>query len=1086
MSTFFRSLPHPLALGAAFALALALPTAASAQSQAARIDDSGRVVLEAETLPGLYLVRFDAPVVDRRAVALQGAQRAQALARQDAALARASRDVGRPLQPLDERLRFQYAVNAAAVRLDPAEAAVLRDSPGIAGVEPVTLLPQDTDAGPELIGAPLAWGVRYQGGSGGNLVPVPIRGLRGPRSQGEGEIVGVIDSGLNFDSPSFAEIDGAGYRHANPLGEGVYLGLCGEEAIPEWTPRCNAKVVGAYDFVDALMPEIIAGDPDASDGPPGPEDNNGHGSHTASTAAGNARRAQVPGGPERIISGVAPRANLVVYDVCYVAGDGRGLCPNVSTLAAIEQAIADGVVTALNYSISGGTAPWTQANSLAFLNAVEAGISVAASAGNSGPAGATLGHVEPWVLSVAASTHTRGPFVNKLRITGPEPVPAPLTDITITIPSSSTPLIEPIAAPLAYDPADPFLCAAPPAGSLVGEIAMIRRGNCTFVIKVQNAAAAGAVAVVLVNNADAALNPALDNTTIPVGVVTLSQGNAIEDFYVDNAGVTALLDYPSEPTATEPDQVATFSSRGPSAYAALKPDVAAPGVDVLAALAGGADALGLSSGTSMASPHAAGALTLLRALHPEWTPAEAKSALMLTATPAMTDAVDGAPATPLMRGAGRIQVGPAMAPGLVMDATPAAMRAADPAAGGDPSTLNIPSLQALHCIDRCTFERTVTAVERGSWQASLEDIGGSVAPSGFLLQAGESRTITITIDVEGEEQGAWAFGRVVLEPLARSLPTLSMPVAVFVDPLELAIEPEEVDASAPAGGSAQAAITLSNLGNDGLTWSLFQGQRALPIVDQPANTLNGLVSTLYADSGTGALVADDFELAEPTTIEELSVEGFLFANYGDTVDQYATSITWSVWADADGAPAGAPGQGAPPVWSYTTSPSNPGVARGTNTLALDLAAASLDLALPAGRYWLVAYPTFDSLPMPGGLTVIWYRFLRDVQDGAVAQEINTEPEFGGTPGAQWGGIDSAFPGHYGASMTVLATGLCTPPWATADSTGGSLGAGESSTLGVTLSADALDPGVHHGRLCIESNDPQRPLSIVPLRFEVDS
>ncbi|MFC4727591.1 S8 family serine peptidase [Coralloluteibacterium thermophilus] len=1078
--------PRRAALAAVLAAASAAPV--HGQTHAARVDDFGAVHAEPEVLPGLYLVRMHAaPAVARSRVPMARAAEARRLAgEQDAVLARVGRQTGTDLRPLSETFRFVHAANAVTVRMDARAAAALRRAPEVAAVEPVVLLPLDTDAGPELIGAPETWGVRYEKSPRSpQLVPVPIRGARRVAdAQGEGTVIGVIDSGLNFGSPSFAEVDGAGYRHRNPLGEGNYLGLCGPDPIAAWAPRCNGKVIGAYDFVDELMPTIRENDPGADDGPPGPEDNNGHGSHTASIAAGNVRLARVPGGPERLVSGVAPRANLVVYDTCYVAGDGRGLCPNVSTLAAVEQSIVDGVVTAINYSIGGGTSPWTQAGSLAFLDALEAGISVVASTGNSGPSSATLGHVEPWTLSVAAASHTRGPFANALRITGPAPVPAPLQAIDITFPASSTPLIEPIAGGLAYDPQDPLLCTPPAPGSMAGRVAMARRGDCTFVIKVENAQIGGASAVILANNVDGALNPALDGTVIPVGVVGRADGDRLHDFHVERGEAQVLLDYPAEARASEPDVIATFSSRGPSGYALLKPDATAPGVSVLGAVAGEPGAIGLMNGTSMASPHVAGAVALLRARHPDWTPAEAKSALMLTATEEVLDAADGLPATPHERGAGRIRLDLAVEPGLVMDETAARFRAADPAQGGDPSALNLPSIGALSCIGTCTFERTVRAVSAGQWSAELDGIAGSVTPSRFTLRAGQSQTLTIVIDAAGAEQGAHAYGAVRLTPASVLLPPLQMPVAVHVDAMALEVGPDHIEASAPAGGRAQATLELGNAGNDGLGWSLYSGVRAVPAIDQPATTLNGLVSTQYADTGTGALVADDFELSVETAFETLSVDGFLFANYGDTLDMYASALTWSIHADADGRPAGAPGQGEAPVWSFTAAPGTPGVAGGTTRMDLDLVEAGQSLVLPPGRYWLVAYPTFDSLSVGGVPMVIWYRFLRDVQDGLVGQELNTDPEFGGSPDATWGPLDGASSGHYGAAMTALAEGICTPPWLSAAETAGSLAAGQSKSVALTLDAAALEPGTHTGRLCVESNDPARPLTVVPVTFRV--
>ncbi len=151
------------------------------------------------------------------------------------------------------------------------------------------------------------------------------------------------------------------------------------------------------------LPDALAAAPNTEG--PGFEDEGGHGSHTSSTAVGNAREVSF-NGITRNISGVAPHANLVIYDVCYQTASG-GSCPTAATLAAINQAVADNIIDVLSYSISGGTSPWTESGSQAFLAAQNAGIVVAASAGNSGPTPATVGHQEPWTVTVGGTMHDR-------------------------------------------------------------------------------------------------------------------------------------------------------------------------------------------------------------------------------------------------------------------------------------------------------------------------------------------------------------------------------------------------------------------------------------------------------------------------------------------------------------------------------------------------------------------------------------------------------------------------------------------------------------------------------------------------------
>lgn len=222
--------------------------------------------------------------------------------------------------------------------------------------------------------------------------------------KGEGVVVGIIDSGINMGHPSFAAVGGDGYRHINPLGQGVYLGAC-DPSNPFHKPEivCNDKLIGAWTFEAT---SVIA---NTDTGAPSPHDEDGHGSHTASTVAGNVlTNISLNGAIVPQISGVAPHANIIAYDACgYIsAGVYTPNCTGSALLAAANQAVADGV-DVINYSISGGVNPWQDSVELAFLNARAANIVVSTSAGNSGPSASSVNHLSPWLLSVAATSHGR-------------------------------------------------------------------------------------------------------------------------------------------------------------------------------------------------------------------------------------------------------------------------------------------------------------------------------------------------------------------------------------------------------------------------------------------------------------------------------------------------------------------------------------------------------------------------------------------------------------------------------------------------------------------------------------------------------
>ena len=245
---------------------------------------------------------------------------------------------------VDVIAQYSVAINGIAVELYPDELfKVVAEVPGILKVEREKIQHLDTDVGPGFIGATGVWTDPDMD------------------TMGEGILVGIIDGGINFDHPSFADIGPIdAYDHTNPLGSGFYLGVCDSTDIDQYDPAyvCNDKLIGGYSYVTTdLVYELYS-----------PEDSGGHGSHTASTVAGNVVEAAMvkPTITEtQTISGVAPHANIVAYDVCVEDG-GDGACYGVAILSAIEQAIID-QVDVINFSISGGEDPYNDAAEQAFL-----------------------------------------------------------------------------------------------------------------------------------------------------------------------------------------------------------------------------------------------------------------------------------------------------------------------------------------------------------------------------------------------------------------------------------------------------------------------------------------------------------------------------------------------------------------------------------------------------------------------------------------------------------------------------------------------------------------------------------------------
>ncbi|MDH5834116.1 S8 family serine peptidase [Luteimonas kalidii] len=969
--------------------------------------------------------------------------------------------------------RFQHAVNGVVAELGPAEVERVRALGEVLLVDEYREYPLDTDTGPALIGAPAVWSGEADGGN---------------EHQGEGVVFGILDSGINFGSPSFAAVDPIdGHAHANPLGAGNFLGTCAAGGIDEG--RCNDKLIGGYDFV-CNAPGNTCGAANIRE-EPGFGDSNGHGSHVASTAAGNRRDVELLGNVRRI-SGVAPRANIVAFDICYTnTATGQGLCPNVSAVAAVNQAIADGVVDVINYSIGGGASPWSEAVSQAFLGAVDAGIYIAASAGNSGPAPNTLGHVEPWVSSTASAQHGRGDFVVVLQVTGPQPVPEALTAIEMAPGSNgvSQQAAIPGDTPLVVSPAIDAVddgCAAYPADTFAAAIAVVRRGTCAFSIKVDNAAAAGAVAVVVANNAAGGIIPSVPGTRVPAFGILQADGNALRDFTAANPGATAGVPYPAIVLENQPDVLAASSSRGPAGtFDLLKPDVTAPGVRILAAVAGTTitgfeNDVALYNGTSMASPHQAGSAGLIRQARPGWTPPEIKSALAMTAerTVLLEDGVT--PADPHAGGSGRIRVDLAMAAGLVLHETAAGYAAANPATGGDPAALNQPNMIRRNCAPQCTFVRTFrnTRATAQGYRARVDGLPARVTPANVKVPAGGTVSLRVVVDGSAlPADGSWNFGELVLTPVssgAAAPPVLQLPIAVVVPPPVIQL-PDLVSLTLKAGRSGAATTTVANAGGSPLSYSFDNtGSGLAGLVDALGqNATSGFRATRYADPAVAGFAAqfsaDDFSLAAPTRLLSLRAEGFVVS--GSALATVSPTLTWAIYPDAGGVPAGdpvrSPGTAA---WTYTAPATSAGVDTAGAAITLDLTAAGQSVDLAPGRYWLLVQTnsTFAN-------RWAWYASTTLGDGGFAGLNLSTA-------GAGAWTTNASFPG---LAMRVVGEVACGAPWMGAVTPPmGTLAAGASRASRIQLSAAGLTAGVRDAFYCVGSNDPAAPKRAAAIRLTV--
>lgn len=766
--------------------------------------------------------------------------------------------LGRDVEPEHS---YRYAYNGLSLSLTEAEAARVAGLPGVADVQPAIERQLLTDAGPAWIGAPGVWsGASASAGT-----------------QGEGVVVGVIDTGVNHDHPSFADVGGDGYDHENP--RGTFYGLCDPVT---GLPFCNDKLIGVWDFTGTT-----------------PEDDNQHGSHTASTAAGNHVSATLSGPTlsiDREVAGVAPHANLITYKACIAAG-----CLSPSLVAAIDQATADGV-DVINYSIGGGSSdPWADADAQAFLGARDAGVFVASSAGNSGPGAATVGSPAdaPWLTSVAASTHDRA-FVNAVTgMTGGATTPP------ADLPGSSfTSGYGPATVVHAADHGD-ALCGAPfPPGTFDGEIVVCRRGVNPRVEKGSNVRTGGAGGMILVNTEADGESTVADAHVLPAVQLGWAAAQQLEAWVLDGGeGHTASIAGTTVDQRDENgDVMAGFSSRGPNPSVAgvLKPDISAPGVDVLAAVhttdpTAGPE-FGVLSGTSMSSPHLAGAAALLRALHPDWTPGQVQSALMTTALDSTMRKEDGStPADAFDMGAGRVDLSVAGRAGLLLDEDRTAFDAADPAAGGDPSRLNLPSLASGDCAGTCTWVRTVTSAlgTTATWDVAATAPSGltvSVKPKRVTLAPGESADITVTADATRAAAGSWVFGALRLSERKGQAPAVHLPMAVLPGgaPVPVSVESTGTSGSTTVTLTAPTAIRDLTASVNGLQQGLAESRR-LAQDPTPLDPYDGLGGTFHvtteAAEGARLLAA---EIAS-TTASDLDLFVGLDAN-GDGAPQESEEV----------------------------------------------------------------------------------------------------------------------------------------------------------------------------------------------------
>jgi subtilisin family serine protease len=638
----------------------------------------------------------------------------------------------------------------------------LLQTPGVAAVQRDTL-EQPLDDNTSFVGATAVWPQ-----------------LGGRDNAGSNVVVGVLDTGIWPEHPMLQP--GSLAAPAGGL-KGCQFGDGSDSAHLGAPFACNNKLIGAYAVTAGYMANVGAGAKEFCNNAThkcSPRDSEGHGTHTTTTAAGACVDHAVLYGVDRgPVCGIAPGAHVIMYRVCLKSG-----CFSSDSVAAVNRAILDGV-NVINFSISGGANPYTDPVELAFLDATNAGISVNASAGNSGPGAATAAHGGPWVTTVGASTGPRF-FTSTLHLSSSDGATYEKSGVTLTN-GISTPTAVVLAQSI---PGEDALCQTKlAAGSAAsGKIVLCQRGSNARIDKGYNVFSGGAVGMVLYNPITQDVET--DNHWLPS--VHLDGPNTDLLAFVSGHPDVVANWAQGVPTTTTADVMAAFSSRGPDGDF-IKPDVTAPGVQVLAGMTPQPDdstpTNGPSgnlyqaiAGTSMSSPHAAGVSALVKAAHPGWTPEEIKSALMTSSAQGVVKEDGTTPADPFDAGAGSIRADRAINPTLVFDETYAHFVAS----ASTPLTridLNLPSIDATTMSGTISTTRTAINV---SGQNQVLKVSTS-APAGATItvgannasiqvKAGDSVRFPITISAPSLANGQY-FGRITLDPNKSGANAVTIPVA---------------------------------------------------------------------------------------------------------------------------------------------------------------------------------------------------------------------------------------------------------------------------------------------------------------------
>lgn len=606
--------------------------------------------------------------------------------------------------------------------------------------------------------------------------------LGGDINAGKGVKVAVIDGGIRPESPLFKD---TGFTAPATKPNNDYCATV-EPAF------CNNKLI-----VARFSTPTFATVPQEYMSPLG---NGGHGTHTAGTSVGVPAKIKFNGSTDMIpsvagkpdesgftevtVSGVAPGAYLMAYkslfQVFRADGTVTGSGSNVMLLEALDWAVKDGADVINNsWGGSAGADPATSPYQAAFKAAEDAGVVVVTSAGNSGPGAQTVGCPGCIESGITIASTTTGRFFGNTVKLGSDAAMLGIagSQFSATIAGLTADPVAKVIEAAKAAPTNALACTAFPADTFKDSFALISRGTCAFTDKINNAMAAGAKGVIMVQNNDgqptSMSNP---NTTIPSLMISKADGAKLAKSIESAPNSTATLSrFASRVVSAQfADNMSDFSSRGPDGdNNILKPDMGAPGSDILSATSPDAFAdkrgFQLMSGTSMAAPHVAGAAAIMQQKFPKWTAVEIKTALTSTAVNGLKKEDSVTATTPFDIGAGRLDLS-------------RAVKAA--------ATFDKPSFAQNPCVINCNFTRSIRNMtdKEVTWTGTVQftdaNTKGKLDKTSVTLKpygtAGDKADFVLSVDGTMSTYGSWMFGNVLWTSSDSTAPTATMPIAVRV------------------------------------------------------------------------------------------------------------------------------------------------------------------------------------------------------------------------------------------------------------------------------------------------------------------